>query len=544
MKAPKFTTQISATIGKTKQRFSRLQPGRHILAIEIAGSRIMAAVAEKRGNQLQIQNFVAIDRTTANDDLPDTENIRELMDRLHYPSGPAVLITPMARSVQIAMNRVKVGKLRPYQLCDALRWEVEPYTGISGNNALIGAEKGSPTDREDLLLLDEDEIEIDVNASVIERNVYRAMKQILQRSGLKLIRIYPPEVCFFVPLFLHDVESAQAVFDIGADYANFTIVKGGKPKQINTYPLGKEILLDLIENGQQVESEQSLDFLLRQIPGPLPLILTGIGAGHQKIVSFLDARSPYGALPLNLHRADKLARSGHADQNTMYCATVGAALRELMGKKWRPIGITDEVPVSVRIKESAYLVPVAFAVLLVAGLFGHYQYMKITNMRYKEQTQKLKVQIKEKKAKFETYTALEKKRNTLKDTRRRYKRQIDFLHHGADDNLTHIGNVLKSFYTLPPAMQLESLQQQENEQNFELTGLSDDSNAIGAYAVALQKLSWCTTVDIRELQRRSQEKGLHFLIIMETTPETPESKQLEMTASTQKSTGKTIGKQP
>lgn len=490
-----------------------LQPGRRMLAVEIAGKWILAAVAEARGRKLSVRNFVALERSNAGDDLPDPVNLKEIMERLDYRTGPVVLVSPLARSVQITMNRAKVNRLRQYQLCDALRWEVEPYTGISGTQAIIGAEKGHQVEHEDLMLLTEEEEEVDVNVSVIEQNVYRAMKQIFRRSGLKLARMYPPEVCFYMPLFQDPPDSAQAVFDIGADYANFTIVKGRQPKQINTYPLGRDVLLEMIEGGDSAEAETSLDFLLKQVPGPLPLLLTGIGATLPRVTAFLNERCEYGAEALVLSRSDKLAAASHESLNAMYAITAGAALRELSGASWRLIGITDAIPLPVRIRQSGHVVPIAVALVLAGGLFAHYGYMKNSRERYQAQTAELQTQVQERQKQQEAFDKLRKQEEELRQEINRFRRQLAFLQGGSDDNLIHINQVLRAFFELPAQMRLESIRQADMK--FFLQGSGDDFAVIGAFAVALQQYPWCQAVNIKVLEDRG-EGSLHFQIEIET----------------------------
>lgn len=489
-------------------------PIRRVLAVEIAGTQIIGAVAEGKGRRLAIHNFVAIERSNPIDDLPDPANLRELMDRLHYTGGPMVLVTPLARSVQITMNRAKVRRLRHYQLCDALRWEVEPYTGISGTQALVGAERGSPMDQEELVLLNEDEAEMDVNVSVIEQNVYRAMRQVCRRAGLQLIRLYPPEVCFFVPLFLHQPESTQAVFDIGQDYANFTVVKGRQPKQINTYPLGREVLMDLIEGGEPGEACQSLDFLLKQVPGPLPLLLTGIGATVSAIVDYLADRCDHGAVAMELSRSDKLGLT-HDSQNAMYSVAAGAALREISGRAWQLIGITDSIPLPVRIRQSGHLLPIGVAGLMALGLLAHYGYMRTSKERYKAQTTELESQIKERKQKFEAYEKLEAEQKDLEKKIADHKKKIAFLEQGADDNLIGLERVLFAFFSLPAQMQLDSLVQQKNGK-FLLQGTAENFAMVGQFAVGLQGQEWCRAVVIKVLEQKGND-SLQFQMELETT---------------------------
>lgn len=501
---------------RAKELLRRVQPVRKVLALDLSGGQLIGAVVELKGRESKIDNFVAIDRTNPGDDLPDPVNVQEIVDRLDYDGMGVVLVTPMARSVQITMNRAKVDKLRQHQLCDALRWEVEPYTGVSGTQAMIGAEKGGPVERDNILLLAEDDMETDVNVSVIEQNVFRAMKQILKRCKLKLLRIYPPEACFFMPLFLEPMEGAQAVFDIGADYANFTVVKGKQPKQINTFPLGRDVLLEMIDSDEQgTEAEQSLAFLLGQVPGPLPLILTGIGATVDRIVAHLDQASEYGARRIELARASHMGKSGHEGMNAMYSIAVGAAMRELSGRVWRDIGITDTVPLGLRVRQSVYLVPLGVAGLLAVALIGHYAYMKNCKVRYVKETARLEGQIKERKQKHDAYEKLKKELGELEQKTDQIKKKITFLQSGSDDNLIHIDRVSNAFLHLPISMRLESIQQEREK--YVLKGVADDFEAVGSAAVTLQGYSWCKVVEIKTLEPGS-DGDLRFTIEMDTDP--------------------------
>ena len=487
------------SISKFTNILGQILPDRKILAVEIVGANLIGAVAVAKGKKISILNFVSIERTSATDDLPDPVNISEIMERLDYQSGHVVLVTPLARSVQITMNKAKVDKLRHYQLRDALRWEVEPYTGITGSVALVGAEKVSPAEKEDLILLTEEEEELDVNVSVTEKNVYRAMKQIFKRSGLKLIRIYPPETCFFMPLFLETVDAARAVFDIGADYANFAIVMGMQPKQINTYSLGKDVLTEIIDSGSSGEAGQSLEFLLSQVPAPFPLIVTGIGATSSKIIDFLSARCEFGVEALGISRADKLGKSAHESMNAVYAVAVGAAMREVSGQRWRMIGISDSVPAIVRMKESAYLVPLGATVIFAIALFGHYQIMKNSKEENKARSAKMAIEVKGKKQKQDTYEKLLTKSQDLEKKTGQVHEQIAFIKGGSDDNLIHLGHVLGAFFVLPTEMMLQSLSQKED--HFIVAGKSFDPDAVGKFAVSLQRYPWCKSAEIKVMER-------------------------------------------
>lgn len=495
-----------------------LQPPKKILALEITGDLLLGALIEKKLGRMHVRNFVSIERTVVGEDLPDSNNIKELMERLSYAGGPAVLVTPMARAVQLSMSRQKAKKLGQYQLCDVLRWEVESYTGITGTAALVGAVKGDPSaSEEELLLMEEEEVEIEINASAIERNVYRAIKQIFKRCNLRLTRLYPPEACFFMPLFLEPVEASMAVFDIGTDYANFAVIKGKQPQQINTYPLSKEILLDHMESEADGEVRQSLEFMLNQVPGPLPLVVTGIGAGDKKIIDYLDQRCPHGARPFILHREEKLVHSDYGAMNAMFCRVVGSGIRELFPTRWQLIGISDAVPLVVQLRRSAYVVPLVVAVLMIGSLLGHYSYMKNVRASWDQQNSELQKDLSERKASYDAYDKIKNRRDELQKQASLFERQLRFLEQGTDDNLIHIEKVMRAFFQLPDSMQLNSLKQGENG-SFLMEGFSEDVGTVSDFGVYLQQYTWCDSVKIVAM-REMGEGALEFRIDLRTIRE-------------------------
>ena len=490
----------------------RLSPARKMLALEVAGEQILGAVVSLKGGRFTVHDFVAMERSNPGDDLPDPANIREIMERLDYQSGPAVLATPLARAVQISMNRAKIKKLKNYQLVEALRWEVEPYTGISGTQALVGVEKSSGPEKEDLLLAVEEE-EIDVKVSAIEKNVYRALKQLVKKAGLRLARIYPPDICFFMALFAGGGgDSSQAVLDIGPDYASFAIVKSRQPDQINTYPIGREVIRDLVAGEDLPDALENLRFLLRQAPGPLPLILTGSGAIDPEVTAYVDSLSEYGAKPLTIRREAKLTEAGHEGLNAMYGLAVGAAVRELMKRDTRLIGISDKMPLVPRLKKSAYLMPLAAAVLLALSLFGHYSLMKMQKKNYKTQTKELSASLKTRQDKQNSYDRAKKEMERLRAEISLTRKKITFVRGGSDENLFHLERVLASLAELPDVMTLESVRQEGDK--FIIAGSSGTVEAVGNFSVRLQKNDWCEAAAIKIIEHNGGM--LHFQIEMDT----------------------------
>ncbi|MEM5789165.1 MAG: hypothetical protein AAGU11_17765, partial [Syntrophobacteraceae bacterium] len=368
---------------------------RECLAVESAGMEMRGVVVRRVGKKTQIRDFVALPRSESHDDLPDTEILREFKERLGYRTRrEAVFITPMARAVVIPMNRAKVAAMRRQQLVEAVKWEVEPFTGISGRLALTGVDVEDLKAKPGQVVAESDEVM--VNISVLERNVYRAIKERFKLAGLKLVRIYPPEVCFYVPLLAIHEESDRGVFEIGPSYSSFALLRGGEPKLINTLSVTTDIFLEHLDGKTMPDLEESLKFILRQVPPPHRLALTGTGAMDSRIVEFIDALSPTGAEAVLLRRTSGLTATGQEEGPT-FTSAAGAAMRELGASTLSRIGISDAVPYILKLRRNAYLMPLFTTVVFFAVLLGHYELMTYREKEYRKRIDTMKGEIQDKK---------------------------------------------------------------------------------------------------------------------------------------------------
>jgi hypothetical protein len=185
---------------------------RTLMAMEMAGGKIRAAAVRRSGGRFEIMDFAALTLPEPDEDLPTVEIIRALAERLQPSGGDAVFVTPIARTFDLTMDRAKVAGLRPYQLKAAVKWEVEPYTGISGGNALVGVERArKPAAGAGDLEVEDEEAPVTVSVSAMERNIYRALKARFKAAGYRLLRIYPPDVTFYMPLLMEKTDTPRAI---------------------------------------------------------------------------------------------------------------------------------------------------------------------------------------------------------------------------------------------------------------------------------------------------------------------------------------------
>lgn len=472
-----------------------------LLAVEVAGRHIMAAVVTKKGKGFEILDFSQVDMPDPEDDLPAIEAIKTLATRMDYTSGPAIYITSLARAVEISMNRKKISGMKHYQLMEAVKWEVEPYTGVTGMQAIVGVEKKEKAVAEPGMILEQEEEDISVNVSVLEKNIYRAIKERFKVAGFKLVRIYPPEVCFYMSVFMEEFESPRAILDIGQDYSNFAILKGERPTLINTLPVSMEAIIDHLTGNSSEELENSLKFTAKQTPEPIPLIISGPGAGERRIVDYISSLSANGAEPIALKKTAGLTDSGDNSLNAVYATVAGAAIRELKSKKERLAGINDVEPLVPRLKKSAYLMPLIATVLLITFLFGHFQYMKWQENSFKSRITSLSAELKEKKARNLKYEKALKESENLKKEIELAKNRIAFAANKADEDIAHVINFFSDIAGLIPENVVLETIVQKNKREYGLTGKSLDLSSVGWLATKMQEKKWCESVVIKSIEK-------------------------------------------
>ncbi|GAB6096252.1 hypothetical protein JCM14469_25050 [Desulfatiferula olefinivorans] len=488
-----------------------------LLAVEVSGDIIRAALVEKRGRRFDVIDVAAMSRPDPRDDLPSVDAVKALAERLQHTMGKVVFVTPMARTFDLVMDRDKVKDLSAAQLKEAVKWEVEPYTGITGTNALIGVEpvKTAKTSHDELNVLDED-IPVSVSVSAMERNVYRALKARFKVAGFRLVRVYPPDVTFFMVPAVDGTDSPRAVLEIGEDYSNFALLDGRVPKQISTLSLSRESIAAHVHGEMaSVELEESLRFMARQIPGPEPLIVTGVGAGDKDVVDFVASFCPGGAVPLVLARKAQLTGDRDNPSNAAYAGTAGAAVRELLGRRERSLGIDDREDPVQKLKKSAYIIPLATSLFMAVLLFVHYGYMKHKEDVYETQIKTLKAQLSERKAAVAEYQALLREDRELEEQIEFMERKLAFVRGKADDDVSDLIDSLDGMADAVTRQVMLAGIVQNSPTEFTVTGSTFDLSGISGYTAELQKRPWCVAAELVSL--KAADGGRHSFELKVTT---------------------------
>jgi Tfp pilus assembly protein PilN len=491
-----------------------------ILAIEVAGDIIRAVLLERRGKKTCVVDFTSLKRPSSEEDLPDVETMKKLAQKLEYTRGKAVYVTALARACELYMDKKKVSGMNLYQLSEAAKWEIEPYTGISGNNALVGVEKEKkPRAKPGEIVYEDETDEILVNISAIERNVYVAIKERFRAAGLKLVRIYPPEVSFYMPLLLKDLDTPRAILEIGQDYSNFAILRGKHPDQINTLNFSLDSIKTHLENeGESRDLEESLRFTFSQAPEHESVILTGLGVAVPEIIEYVNRFAASGVTPLLISKTSQVTSKNPDPADAAFGTAAGAGIRELKDKSFKNVGIDDLDPLYIRIKKNAYIMPLAATGMIAIGLLGHNQYMKYQERQFKAEIKKYSVELKKNKAKIQKYETLLEESDKINEDIKNTKNKITFVEKESDKTLVNLITYFTTFASdLPGEVVLDSICQNEDKINiFLIKGRSYELNPIGEFATSLQRYWWCDAAVIKELKKADQGEKLYFEMSIET----------------------------
>ncbi len=493
-----------------------------ILAVEVSEDIIRGVLLKGRGNKIAILDYAGMKRSKPDEDLPAIDSLKELKETLKYTGRNAVYVTALARSTELFMDRKKVSNMSDYQLSEAAKWEIESYTGITGGNALVGVEKEpQPKAAPGEIVYENETDEIMVNISAIEKNVYVAVRERFKAAGLKLIRVYPPEVSFYMPLFLESPDIPRAILEIGTDYSNFAIFQGRHPDQISTLNFSSDAIRSHLTSAVgSRDLESSLKFTLSQAPDHEPVVLTGPGAAIPEIADYVNRLSPSGARPLMLSKTAQITHKETDPADAIFGTAVGAGCRELGGKTMHKVGIDDSEPLRVRLKRNVYVMPLVATSILALGLLGHNQFMKYQERRFKSDIKQYSAEVEKNKSTIQKYEDLLKKATQLEKDIRTVQDRINFVNRIADQKLAILVTCFKGVArAVPDGLVLDTVAQNPDTPNtFTITGRSWDLTRVGLFSVAMQDNAWCTSAVLKSLDAKTGSQ-LSFVVQVDVNPE-------------------------
>lgn len=467
-----------------------------MLALELGDSVIRAAVVRGGPGRYVVTTCFEIPRLGGQygSDAPlVSEEVAAVMKRLGGKADKFVLVGQDVRTAHLDMESSKLKAMKPLQIKEALRWEAEAYTGISGSEAMVGYE----------LIGDwRSGKRADVQVSVCTADFYRQIKDIFSAVGLKLRRVYCEEACFPSAALSQSSRNELIVAHVGELTTKVVHIRSGQPVAFSSTAVGAEAVKSYLKDES---TSGDLEDRLREPfvsikTDDAELIVCGPGGCDESVVAFTGLSAGMKASPLRM-QGEAMANRSDAP---LYATAVGAAIRELgYVKNGRLAGITDAVPLGKQLRNRIHVFPIVIVALLLAVFMG----LHLMNHHQRTENEKslaqAKTQLKKLKDKHAYYNALKRQLSTLRKTERRIQARQRFLDSGACGRIDLMEKFLDSLTKLVPQdMRLCEICK-EGENRYVLHGEALSAGALNSLATALQNESWCLSASSKNVSRKT-----------------------------------------
>ena len=494
-----------------------------VLAIEIDGMTLRAAVIQKgwRGYTISDAHVLKREETADSEpgELPTTGELQQLLLRVGKIPRRVVLVSQQGTLVDISAPSMRVRKLRADQIKEMLSWEVEPYTGLTAPEVLVGYEIRSKSTGEQL--------EIEVTA--LAKSAYQELKELLLRQNIKLRRVYLPEHCFPLAIlfeaFEGDEEQVQIVVDIGGQNTRVALINNGQVAAHRLVPLGYQAIrmhLDgLIDETLEPALLEALDWGTAVIKSATKVIICGSGSNDPGLLDFFKEHLKIPAEVL------KILAAGDNDKEEFwpaeFAAVIGAGLRELGFAKMKPgVGIDDHIPLMKLIRERVHFFPIIVVTAILILFLGHYAYLSAQLEQVKTQTDLQAAELSEIKSATAQVQELTEKISSLAEKKELIEKKISFLEIG----LTGQGQQLQLFLATlvmqkPAEITLQTVIPGDTS-CYLVKGKSKTVSGVNILALRMQNQPWCYYARVESITRNVHSEVMP-LVVEGTEPITIET---------------------
>ncbi len=458
-----------------------------VLAVEIDGMTLRAAVIRRNFKGFTVSDCLKIDRA-GESDLITAEELSMLTSRIARCPKNAVVISPLAVVIEVAMDKKRVRKMRPYQLKEALRWEAEPYMTIPAAESLVGYELG----------LDTGEGNVELWVSMMPEEDYRSLKETFAGSGLKLKKVYPPDVCFPVAAMPASKRKDRVVVDLGRQTMKAALIEDGEIATFRTLPTSLAATRAHLDGLPAPELESSLKdiFAAWDIAGR-EVVLTGPGGLDADIVDFFRNGLGFNAAALELP-----AGAGGGPE---YASVTGAGLRQLrVFGGWKTVGLDDGVDLGLLIRQRVQILPVVAVLMVVVLFLGHYFYLR-------NQLDRAGAEVGALTAQKEAYTRLQGEAAELENQVAALKQKAEFIEGHALDSEKILLLLLSVAARSGGGGEISRLNVQYlpgDQISLEGQGMSPAS--VDLLALTMQKETWCKHAMVESITREETTETVSY----------------------------------
>ncbi|MEG3068756.1 MAG: hypothetical protein RQM95_11290 [Syntrophaceticus schinkii] len=469
-----------------------------ILALELDGPIIRAAVLKQTVRGIRVIECLESSRPSEGESLT-AEELEMLISRIDKCPRSLVVVTPQVEMVEITMEAKRVEKMKPYQIREAVRWEAEPYSTLPAAECLSGFEIGHLMEKN----------ETGVWVTMLPQEDYQELKRVTAEAGLRLKRVYPPDLCFSEAAAHWNTELEQIAVNIGHESIRFALMLNGESIAYRMVPAGIEAIQGYLD-GDRVDKNMvdAVRDVLAAWDGRHKVIVTsGCGALDRMVNGFF--RREFGVKVDPLHIPAEISENA-----AVFANAVGAGLRELyFGTSWKTPGITDAVDMAKLIRESIHIYPLVAAAVVIAFFFGHYFWINHQINIVEQETIVLTRQRDHLKTLDEEQKKLEKERNLLST-------KFDFLTNDADAALNEKQILFNTLGACAPwDLQLKEVKSAQVDTKgkktkgaaatasnlWDISGTSGSTASIHNYVAAIHKKDWCESIQLVSIKLSSSK---------------------------------------
>ena len=462
-----------------------------VLAVEVDGPVLRAAVVTRGLRGVGMGQSFKMDRAGPGE-LITPEEAAALIARVEKCPKNVVLVSPAVTMVEIFMDIKRIKKMRPHQIKEAVRWEAEPYMTVDASESLVGYQIGAE--------VGDDQTGIWV--SMLPAEDYLAVKRIFADLGLRLKRIYPPDVCFPLGAAPNRREKRMAMLDVGSQTMKLALVEKGRINAMRSLPLGLAAAGEHMGGAPSPELEPSLVRIFAEAgAGDGRVLVTGAGGLDRGFIDFLN-----NVLRLS---AEPLPPCPGCDVMPEFAAVMGAGRRELyLAGGWRFAGVDDEVDPVKRLRERIHIFPIVTVAAMVVLFLGHYLILNYQMTRAEANRAELERQRDELQAAVERYAALQGESKDLERAKQLAKDHVYLLREGARERLGELETYLGALLRFKPRdMTMAQIYPLDTAGKWHVSGTCANVMSVTYLALNMQSEEWCNYVRVISITRAGAREG-------------------------------------
>lgn len=474
-----------------------------LLIMEICEKDIRAAVIRRKLRGYRVLEHVIMPRQEQYGPL-GREELAAVKTQLSHCPKDMVVISSQVSLIEINLDQAKYKKIKKGQMKEVVKWEIEPYITTAPLSNLVG-----------YLVLPQRKAEkkeaapVTVWVTLIPEDEYTLLRETAESVGLRLVNVYPAEVCFPLLVLGKKRQESQAILYLDEHNLKAAWVRDGYLSRFRSLPLGTKDIAFHIENQTDVSIREQFQELLESEDGER-MVLLGPGSKDVQAAAFLR---DYGSSHLDIAAAiDSVQKDSQSLSQVELVNLEGAAVAEWgLLKGYRSAGINDRIPLNRLLREKIHFVPVLAFTIFLCFFLGHYGLMKYQIYHAQASITRLEGEKNRILGAQKEYAALKTSETELKTKLELAETKTLHLNGLFDDRADYLLDILIALSTHRSAnLEITSITSEQIEREYMIKGLGREISPINSMLKGLQTQPWCEFARLEEIK---EDKGSWTFVI-------------------------------